>query len=199
MTKLLNGVISIVIAISIILSFSGCFIPRSYSLPGKNEQEIIDNQLAILIDAIGAKDTDAIINMFSREALAEIESEGKFDAFEDSIEELIETFPDWDGAYDGYNDMTVREYIHNSRDNTSYRCYMPDIEFSVGEADYQFHLVIIYHADEEERLGLRAIQICDGDISDYESEGYYRKPGLEVFPGVYCWDCDIAQREEKYR
>jgi len=194
--KKYNVVISVVIVLSLVLSLSGCAIPKSYSLPGKKEKEIINNQLEILISAIEDEDVDAIIDMFSKEALEEIEDEDKMDEFEDSIKDLIKTFPDWDGDYD---DMDVREYKHNTRDNTSYRCYMPDISFTSDGKEYQLHLVMIYHADEEDRIGLRVIQLCDKDVSDYTSDGYYRKPGLEVFPGVYCWDSMIVERDKKYK
>lgn len=196
MKRLLNISIPIVLILSLMLN--GCALPKTYRLPGKNEKEIIDNQLEILIDAIENEDVDAIIDMFSEEALDEIEDEDKMDEFEESIEELIETFPDWDGDYDGYNDLTVREYRHHTRNNTSFYCYKPDISFTVDGEEYELHMVMIYRADEEERVGLRVIQICHEDASDYKTAGFYSKPGLEVFPGIYCWDCEIVKRDEKY-
>ena len=73
-----------------------------------------------------------------------------------------------------------------------------DISFTVDGEEYELHMVMIYRADEEERVGLRVIQICHKDASDYKTAGFYSKPGLEVFPGVYCWDCEIVKRDEKY-
>ena len=198
MKRLVAGLTTIVFVMCLLMNLTGCGNYKTYRLPGKNEKEIIDNQLELLIDAIEDEDVDAIIDMFSEEALDEIEDEDKMDEFEESIENLIETFPDWDGDYDGYNDMTVREYNHHSRDNRSFYCYKPDISFTADGEEYELHLVMIYRADEEERIGLRAILLCDEDVSDYTTKGYYCKPGLEVFPGVYCWDCKIVKREEKY-
>lgn len=152
----------------------------------------------MLIDAIEDKDVDKIIDMFSEEALEEIEDEDKMDELKESIEELIETFPDWNGDYDGYNDLTVREYVHHSRNDESFYCYKPDISFTVDGVEYELHMVMIHHADEEERVGLRVIQICHEDTSGYTSAGFYSRPGLEVFPGVYCWDSEIDKRDERY-
>lgn len=198
MKRLLSVLMALTLITGLMINLTSCSMPRTYRLPGKNEQEIIDNQLEILIDAIEDEDVDAIIDMFSEEALDEIDDEDKMDEFEDSIEELIETFPDWDGDYDGYDDLTVREYNHHSRKNESYYCYKPDISFTVDGEDYELHMVMIYRADEEERVGLRVIQLCHDDCSNYISAGFYSKPGLEVFPGVYCWDCEIVKRDEKY-
>lgn len=97
------------------------------------------------------KDVDAIIDLFAEDALDDIDE----DELEDSIQELIDTFPDWDGH------------------------------------EYEFHLVFIYEANHEDRVGLYGIQINDNDIMGYTSEGYYCRPHYETEPGVYCWDCDI--------
>lgn len=192
-------IIAGLITISILLGFTGCSKFGVTTLPGKNEKATIDNQLEILLEAIEDEDVDAIIDMFSEEALDEIKKKHKMDEFEESIETLIATFPDWDGDYDGYNDMTVREEGHLSKNRTGWRCYEPDIDFTVDGVDYELHIVMVYHANEEERVGLRVIQLCHADTSDYVTAGYYSKPGLEVFPGVYCWDCPIAKRSKKYK
>lgn len=199
MKRFISLTIIIALAMCITMNLTGCSRSKWYYLPGRNEKAIIDNQLEILIDAIKDEDVDAIIDMFSEEALEEIEDEGKMDEFEESIEELIDTFPDWDGDYNGYQDLKVREYSHHSRDDKSYYCYKPDIDFTADGEEYELHLVMIYRAKQEERLGLRVILLCDEDLSDYTTAGYYRRPGLEVFPGVYCWDCEIVKRDEKYK
>lgn len=198
MKRLLNISITIVLMVCLMMNLVGCVTSNSYYLPGKNEMEIIDNQLEILIDAIEDEDVDAIIDMFSEEALDEIEDEDKMDEFEERIEELIATFPDWDGDHDGYSGLKVREYGHHSRNHTSFYCYKPDFSFAVDGEEYELHMVMIYHADEEERVGLRMIQLCHDDVSDYTTAGFYSRPGLEVFPGVYCWDCEIVKRDERY-
>lgn len=198
MKRMINILITIALMMSLTMNLSGCSMPRSYHLPGKNEMEIVDNQLEILIDAIEDEDVDAIIDMFSEEALEEIEDEDKMDEFEESIEELIETFPDWDGDHDEYEGLTVREYMHHSRNHKSFYCYKPDFSFTVDGEEYELHMVMIYRANEEERVGLRVIQLCHDDVSEYTTAGFYSRPGLEVFPGVYCWDCEIVKRDKKY-
>ena len=199
MNRLLKISMPIVLTLSLMLNVAGCSASKSHHLPGKNEMDIIDKQLDILLDAIEDEDVDAIIDMFSEEALDEIKKKHKMDELEDSIERLIATFPDWDGDHDGYKGLTVREYKHHSRNDTSYYCYKPDFSFNVDGVDYELHMVMIYKADEEERIGLRVIQLCHDDCSDYTTAGFYTKPGLEVFPGVYCWDCEIVKRDKKYK
>lgn len=130
------------------------------------------------------KDDDAIIDLFAENALDDIDE----DELEDSIQELIDTFPDWDGNYDK---IKVREYRYHSRNSDSYYYYEPDFEFTVDGHEYEFHLVFIYEANHEDRVGLYVIQINDNDITGYTSEGYYCRPHYETEPGVYCWDCDI--------
>lgn len=165
----------------------GCF-KRTARLPGRNKEDIIDRQLEQLIEAIEDEDEDAIMDMFSEDALDDIDD---MDEFEDAIEELIETFPDWDGDYDGYEDMTVAEFAHHSMNDRSYYCYAPTFDFWADGEDYELTMVIVYRADKEDWVGLRVIQICHEDCSDYTTPGFYSRPGIDTEPGVYCWDTEI--------
>ena len=184
-------IIAGLITISILLGFTGCSKFGVTTLPGKNEKATIDNQLEILLEAIEDEDVDAIIDMFSEEALDEIKKKHKMDEFEESIETLIATFPDWDGDYDGYEDMTVAEFAHHSMNDRSYYCYAPTFDFRADGEDYELTMVIVYRADKEDWVGLRVIQICHEDCSDYTTPGFYSRPGIDTEPGVYCWDTEI--------
>ena len=110
MNRLLKISMPIVLTLSLMLNVAGCSASKSYHLPGKNEMDIIDKQLDILLDAIEDEDVDAIIDMFSEEALDEIKKKHKMDELEDSIEELISTFPNWDGDHDGYKGLVEGNY-----------------------------------------------------------------------------------------
>lgn len=160
----------------------------SHRLPGKGKKDIVDKQLEQVITAIKDKDREAIISLFSKDALAQITD---MDQFEKSIDELINTFPNWDGEYDGWNALKIREYAHMSMDNNSHYYYEPDFDFTVDGVEYEFHLVMVYKADDTDKVGLSVIQINHEDISPYKTPGYYCRPHETTTPGVYCWDCEI--------
>lgn len=171
------------VMLSILLGIAGCSIKRPHRLPGRKEEDIVENQLEILLDAIEDEDVDAIMDMFSEDALDEVDE----DELEECIEELIDTFPDWDGDYDK---LKVREYrAHQYSD--SYYIYEPDFWFTADGVEYELHFVMVYYAYDEDLVGLSVIQINHDDISDYTTPGYYCRPDYDTEPGVYCWDCKI--------
>lgn len=177
--KLIAALVILVFSLSMV----GCSFKRQHRLPGKGETEIIENQLEIFIDAIEDEDVDAIIDMFSEDALDDIDE----DELEESIEELIATFPDWDGNYDK---LKVREYRRHLYSD-SYYIYEPDFWFTADGVEYELHFVMVYKAYDEKLVGLSVIQINHDDISGYTTPGYYCRPDYDTTPGVYCWDCKI--------
>lgn len=185
MNRLAKELLAMALCFSILLGSSGCFFHRKTRLPGDGKTEIIENQLNDLLEAIEDEDVDAIIDMFAQEALDQIDD---MDEFEEDIEELIETFPGWEGDYDK---MKVGEYKVYNQKRDEYFYYNPDIRFTVEEEEFELHLVMVYAADKKERVGLYVILLCDEDVSDYQTPGYYCKAGESTEPGVYCWDCEV--------
>ena len=172
---------ALLLAISVCIGVTACSFNKSYKLPGRKDKDIVENQVEILLDAIEDEDVDAIVDMFSEDALDQVSRR----ALENDIEELIDTFPDWDGDYDK---IIIREDNYRSYKADDYFCYNPDITFTVDGEEYELHMVMIYKTADESLLGLRVIQICHEDCSGYVTPSFYSRPGLEKDPGVYCWD-----------
>lgn len=145
--------------------------------------------LVRLLQAVEQEDRDAIKEMFSKEALENI------DDIDEKIDLFIETFPTWECKYDpSFGGMGK----HANR-GTITKWIKPTFDFeSEGR---QYVLKFIYYTDADEnpdKLGLSMIQIFERYSIGYSED--FTAQDEDSPHDIYLWDytMDIKERKPLY-
>lgn len=142
--------------------------------------------LVRLLQAVEQKDPEAVKEMFSKEALEDI------DGIDEKIDLFIETFPTWECRYDpSFGGMGK----HANR-GTITKWIKPTFDFeSEGR---QYVLKFIYYTDADEnpdQLGLSMIQIFERYANGYSED--FMAQGEDSPHDIYLWDYTMDLAEQK--
>lgn len=162
-----------VVCLLLVCSLMGCTLPdRGDGLAGSNrtEKEMGDQLMQNILDALEAKDADAIRNLFSDYALEHAEN------IDERIEELIRFYP-------GCDEYAGNVPIHRTAERGEIiYVLMPEYKVTVGDEVYQMCLTTQIENDiEPDKVGLYSIQVM---TEEAKPEGFYWRDEMDE-PGVY--------------
>lgn len=187
-----------IICICILVTATGCsFTPNpdplqesaylnhdiEYNRPEDRDCLLVLDQI---LTAVDHKDQDALKEMFSKEALDQIED------IDEKLALFIETFPTWEKKY-GTDFGGVGK--HTNRGKTT-RWVKGTFDIESGGREYVLYFIYYTDADEEpEKLGMSLLQIFEN-----HTPGYDRSVSIqgEKSPlDIYLWDytMDLADRK----
>ncbi len=146
--------------------------------------------LVRLLQAIDQKDQAAIKEMFSKEALENI------DDIDDKIDLFIETFPTWERKYD----PTFKGMGKHANRGTITKWIKPTFDFESEGRQYVLKFIFYTDADENpDQLGLSMIQIFEKYANGYSED--FMAQGEDSPHDIYLWDytMDIEERKPLHK
>lgn len=139
-----------------------------------------------LLEAVDKKDINAIKEMFSKEALKNI------DDLDEKIEVFINTFPTWECKYDSsFGGMGK----HANKGKIT-KWIKPTFDFESEGRKYVLKFVYYTEADENsDQLGLSMVQIFERYAAGYDDG--FEAQGEDSPQDIYLWDYTMDLSERK--
>lgn len=142
--------------------------------------------LVRLLQAVDQKDSEAIKEMFSKEALENI------DDIDEKIDLFIETFPTWECEYDPVFGGMGK---HANR-GTVTKWIKPTFDFESEGRQYVLKFIYYTEADENpDQLGLSMIQIFERHLNGYSED--FTAQSEDSPNDIYLWDYTMDIKERK--
>lgn len=179
--KILAGLLLIT---TLICAFGGCSTRHErekQKLEGSGRRGVMGAQLDMLTEAIGNGDAEAIVEMFSPYARDQIGSDQEL---LELAQELIDTFPDWEGGVS----PTEVNYASEPKNGSFTQWLKPIYNFTADYKYYQLRMIICSECDDDrDKLGLQAIQLVETDENGYVSAPFLAKDENCDF-GIFLWE-----------
>lgn len=142
--------------------------------------------LVRLLQAVEQKDDDAIKEMFSKEALENI------DDLDEKIDLFIETFPTWECKYDpSFGGMGK----HANRGLIT-KWIKPTFDFESEGRQYVLKFIYYIRADKNpDQLGLSMIQLSEKYAVGYDED--FTAQDEDSPPDIYLWDYTMDLKDQK--
>lgn len=190
----------LIVGFIFILGLSGCSFPLEKKADPLLQSDYLNHDieykdpddkeclrvLVRLLQAVDEKDRDTIKEMFSKEALDNI------DDMDEKIDLFIETFPTWECKYDpSFGGMGK----HANRGIIT-KWIKPTFDFESEGRQYVLKFIYFTRADENpDQLGLSMIQIYERYISGYSED--FEAQGENSPHDIYLWDYTMDLKDRK--
>lgn len=185
--------LSLILLISIMftLELSGCSFPLKKKTDPLLQSDYLNHEITYndpddkeclrvlvrLLQAVEQKDREAIKEMFSKEALENI------DDIDEKIDIFIDTFPAWECKYDP---SFGRMGKHQNRGKIT-KWIKPEFDFESEGRHYILNFIYYTDADENpDQLSLSMIQIYEKYIPGYNED--FSVQGEDSPHDIYLWD-----------